>query len=95
MEQITRCSGIGSRIRSARLAAKKTNAAEFAREVGIQPHTLWRYEMDQSRPGIDVTSAIAKALGVTTDWLLTGEGDGPVVHGASTVAEETAAREAC
>lgn len=94
MEQITRCSGIGSRIRSARLAAKKTIAAEFAREVGIQPHTLWRYEMGQSRPGIDVASAIAKALGVTTDWLLTGEGDGPDVH-ASTVNGSEPAREVC
>lgn len=89
MEQITRCSGIGSRIRSARLAAKKTIAAEFAREVGIQPHTLWRYEMDQSRPGIDVASAIAKALGVSVDWLLTGEGHGP------TMPEDEAAREVC
>lgn len=67
----------GSRIRAARLAAGHSNAAQFSRDAGFQPHTLWRYEEGQSRPGVDHLASIARLCGVTMEWLATGEGDGP------------------
>lgn len=70
MEPVT----IGARIKKARINAGKSNAAQFARDVGIQPHTLWRYEAGKSRPGIDTAASIARELGVSIEWLLTGEG---------------------
>lgn len=68
---------IGIRIRDARIRMGRTNAAQFARDVGIQPHTLWRYEAGQTRPGVEATAALAKELKVSMEWILTGEGRGP------------------
>lgn len=65
---------IGARIRSARQAAGRTNAAAFAREVGCQPHTLWRYETGQITPSVERLAEIARACGVRMEWLATGEG---------------------
>lgn len=70
---------IGMRIKETRIRMGRTNAAQFARDVGIQPHTLWRYEAGQTRPGIETAAALARELKVSMEWLLTGEGRGPDV----------------
>lgn len=68
---------IGARIRRARLAAGYDVAARFAAEVGVRPHSLWRYEAGHMRPGTDVLLAISRLTGVSIEWLATGTGRGP------------------
>lgn len=50
----------------------------LAERAGISRGTLWRLEAGQA-PGIaaETLAAIAAELGVTVDYLLTGEGAGP------------------
>lgn len=78
---------VGSRIRCAREAAGFTVATRFAEAVDIKPHTLWRYENGQMTPGTDVLLRIARAAGVSMEWLLTGVGDGPPVPETGGTAE--------
>jgi HTH-type transcriptional regulator, cell division transcriptional repressor len=84
---------VGRRIRAAR-EASEIGGAEFARRIGIEARTLYRLEGGANAPSAGVLAAIAQALGITTDWLLTGEGDGPDDH-VSTVTKLTEAREVC
>lgn len=74
-----RLEGLGGRIKRARLATGRSQAA-LAAELGVQPHTVYRYERDGDGaidPPLDTIATIASLCGVSTDWLLTGEGEGP------------------
>lgn len=67
-----------ARLKWARLNAGYTDAESFARKVGLNPVTYRSYENGTN--GFSKHSArLAKALGVTSDWLLEG---GPVPDGA-------------
>jgi transcriptional regulator with XRE-family HTH domain len=46
---------------------------KFAQRAGIPPSTL-QHVLDGGRPNVDKLVAIARAGGVTVDWLATGEG---------------------
>lgn len=63
---------IGQRIRAAREAAG-ISQTELAERIGVRAHTMWRYEAGRMRPGPDALVGIAKAVGVTPEYLLTGE----------------------
>lgn len=43
---------------------------EFAGATGIHVQQIKRYEADTSQPSAEALKKIAKAFGVTTDWLL-------------------------
>lgn len=64
-------SAIASRMAQA-LAAKGWSQGELARRANIRPETVSRYLAGENRPRTKEALAIAKALAVTTDWLLTG-----------------------
>lgn len=54
--------------------AKGLKQAELADRIGIRPMKLWRYESGRvSRPDADVLQRLARELGVTVEYLLTGE----------------------
>lgn len=61
---------LGSRIREARMAAGFDVGVAFAAEIGVKPHTLWRYENGKIRPSADVLHKIARACGVSMESLL-------------------------
>lgn len=84
---------IGARILAARTFLGVSQEA-LSRSAGISWKTVSRLEKGLHAANAATINAIAQALGVTTDWLLTGEGDGPGVHGL-TMPEDEAAREVC
>jgi transcriptional regulator with XRE-family HTH domain len=67
---------IGKRI--AVLADKVGGKRELAHKAGIHEGKLYRYLLGDNEAKIQPIIAIAKAAGVSTDWLLTGEG--PMQH---------------
>lgn len=67
---------LGARIRRARQASG-LKGTELARAADVRAHTLWRYEAAKIRPSADALLRIAHACGVTMEWLLTGDGEGP------------------
>lgn len=83
---------IGDRIRGLRCLRGLSQEA-LAKAASVSNMTISRYERGVI---IDPHSAtlkrIADVLGATTDWLLTGKGDGPDVH-AHRVTEAAAVRE--
>ena len=59
-------------------AARKTrglNAAQFARQLGVDPPRLWRWEHGRTIVGLNWLQRIADALGVTGTSLLPPTGD--------------------
>lgn len=63
---------IAERIKSARIAAGYENAAAFARDVGVQANTIYRWESGLIVPDIFRLEAIARVCRVSADWLLRG-----------------------
>jgi transcriptional regulator with XRE-family HTH domain len=63
---------IGGRIARAR-EAKKWSQGELSRQAGIRPETVSRYEAGLNVPRTKEAIAMARALGVAVEWLLTGE----------------------
>lgn len=57
------------RLRQARKALGLGQAV-FADKIGVHPNTYRFYESDTRKPQIDILVEIAKALNVSTDWLL-------------------------
>lgn len=50
----------------------------FASRVGVAHPTLLKYlKAGGTSPRLDIASALARAAGVTIDWLVWGEGDAP------------------
>jgi transcriptional regulator with XRE-family HTH domain len=66
---------IGKRIEETRLALSYKNAAAFARKIGLDKQYLWNLETDKVRKPDPLRMLIlAKALNVSLEWLITGEG---------------------
>ena len=69
------CMSLGKRIEGARLALGYTNAAAFARQIGIDKQYLWNLENDKvEKPDPTRMVALAKGLNVALEWLITGVG---------------------
>lgn len=73
---------IGERIKAAR--EQKYKQDEFAEIVGVHKNTVSRWENNTRTPSSDVIPSIAKALDVSTSYLL-GETDNPHTYKHSTV----------
>ena len=48
---------------------KKISQTELAQQLDLHKNVLGRYERDQAKPSIDVAAKIAKAMGVSLDYL--------------------------
>jgi len=71
---------IGDRIREAR-ESKEVDQTTLATKIGVVARTLQRWEKGEQVPdGVSITR-IAKATGVQSNWLLTGEGEKYAVAG--------------
>ncbi len=56
---------------------------ELAEEVNVKPQYISKLEADQAAPSPDVVINLCRALGVSTDYLLTGRDPAPYdVRGA-------------
>ena len=73
-------SGVGARIREARIAAGFKRQAMFARAVGVNPVTLNRHEQGRVIPCIELIRSYAKVLGVSASYLQYGIGDPQIPH---------------
>ena len=51
-----------------------TTQAEFADILGIHKNTLGNYERGQRTPDVEFLALVSKKLGVSTHWLVFGEG---------------------
>lgn len=69
--------GLGARLRAAR-EAMGWSAAQLAREAGVDSgsQAVRCWERGAYLPSAKCLPGLARALGVTTDWLLTGEEGG-------------------
>lgn len=56
------------------MAAKWPTIKDFSEATGIPYPSLREYISGKKKPGMDALAAISSASGVSTDWLLTGEG---------------------
>jgi len=63
---------IGSRVRTLRDALKLTQD-ELARETGVTAQNISRIEGALNVPSLDLLVKLSRALGVSADFLLTGE----------------------
>lgn len=69
---------IGERI-AQQLKEKDMTQREFSRKIGVTEVSMTRYVHDVRMPRLNIVRKMAKALGVTTDYLLgmeDGEGNG-------------------
>jgi transcriptional regulator with XRE-family HTH domain len=66
---------IGGRIRAARKAAGFT-ALGFAQRLGKHPSQISRWETGQIPSPVTLLT-VARECGVTVDWIMSGDGDGP------------------
>lgn len=71
---------IATRLRSV-LDLKGLSIKEASDVVGIPYRTLQNYLLDEREPNAKAMSALRTHLGVSVDWLLTGEGS--MFHGVS------------
>jgi transcriptional regulator with XRE-family HTH domain len=59
-----------------RVASGYPNAASFARKIGFEKQYLWNLETGKvGKPDPIRLVILAKALNVSLEWLITGEGD--------------------
>lgn len=75
---------IAGRIQAA-LRHARMNQSEFARRAGISSGFLSDVTRGQKRPGADLLIQMRRELGVSIDWLLTGEG---AMFGAAGIRQE-------
>ncbi len=68
----------GDRVTAAREAAALSDE-NFARKLGVKLKTVQSWEQDLGEPRANKLQMMAGMLNVSMRWLLTGEGDGPVV----------------
>lgn len=52
----------------------KMSQRECARRCKVDCVSMWRYEAGRMEPGGKTLPRIARVLGVTIDWLMTGRG---------------------
>lgn len=69
---------IGERIRKAR-QAKRLTQEQLAAHFGISRVSITQWEKDDTRPSIDKYDTLAKALGGSPDYYMTGNGTPPEV----------------
>ncbi len=62
----------GRRLRAARIAAGYEDAADLARDLGIEEATYRKYERGGALPRVDVLECIVQTTGKSLDWLLLG-----------------------
>lgn len=67
-----------SRLRSTR-EARGLSQLELAIRIGADPIIISRYERGKVRPRLDRAERLSEALSVSLDWLIRGEGAGPLV----------------
>lgn len=63
---------LGPRIAALRREAG-LNQAELAARLGVSPSAMGMYEQGRREPSAQLLVALAKELGVSTDFLLTGQ----------------------
>jgi transcriptional regulator with XRE-family HTH domain len=69
---------IGGRLRAARRARGLTQMQVVA-ATGIEQATISKYEQGEiDEPSAPKIAVLARALGVSMEWIVTGEGEGPV-----------------
>jgi transcriptional regulator with XRE-family HTH domain len=69
--------GIGRRIRTKRKALElKQN--ELAKAVKVTPQHISQLELEKAAPALDKLLPLSRALGVSTDYLLTGKEIAPL-----------------
>ena len=61
--------GFGDRLRQAR-EARNINQTELAAKAGLQPSAIGHFEKERRKPSFANIRALAKALDVTSDYLL-------------------------
>lgn len=61
--------GFGERLRQAR-EARGINQTELAAKTGLQPSAIGHFEKERRKPSFANIRALAKALSVTSDYLL-------------------------
>lgn len=72
--------GVGPRLVAAR-EARGLNQSELARKAGLQPAAIGHFEHGRRNPSFANIRALARALGVSADYLL---GTSPDMAGATT-----------
>lgn len=65
---------VGQRIRAAR-RARERNQKELSARLGIHRNSLVRYERGERGIDVELLVRIARELGVSLHWLVTGEGE--------------------
>ena len=73
--------GFGNRLKQAR-DVRGLNQTELAANAGLQPSAIGHFEKDRRKPSFSNIRALAKALNVTSDYLL---GRTNKMEGATTV----------
>jgi transcriptional regulator with XRE-family HTH domain len=68
---------IGKRVRATRQGLQLTQEA-LASELGVTHQHISRIESDQAAPSLELVVKLSRRLGVTTDFLLTGD-DRPAI----------------
>ena len=63
---------LGIRIAILRIS-KGWSQAELARRIGVSTSAVGMYEQERREPSLGLLVRLAQELGVTTDYLLTGE----------------------
>lgn len=71
-------SAIGTRIKERRRDVKMTQL-DIAQRIGVSKVAVSQWENETSQPNGENLLALANALGVTPQWLLTGRGDTPAM----------------
>ena len=67
---------IGRHVRRTRKALELKQQA-LADEIGVTSQHISRIELDQAAPSVQTLLKLSQALGVTTDYLLTGRDTAP------------------
>lgn len=62
---------IGDRIKAKRIECDITQY-DLAAKAGVTQVALWSFETDNKVPSLLTANLLAKALGVTLDWLVNG-----------------------
>ena len=65
---------LSERIKSVRLSLS-LNQTQMAELLGIHMQTLSRYEQGKLNPSAEFLIVLAEKTGVSTDWLLIGQGE--------------------
>ncbi len=76
--------GVGARIRSARVKQHMTQI-QLARQVGVEPATVWNWEKGKHDPQALTLPAVARVLGVSENYLTTGTATTPTHRSVSAI----------